>query len=504
MSIPPDRVVRAAFSPRGLGVRVDAREPANTNRFVHEARRGACLLLAGALALCNSGCGRRESRPKNVLLITIDTCRADCVGAYGHPTIRTPALDQLAREGVLFTNARAPVPMTLPSHTSIMTGLYPRTHLVLSHAYTLGPRPPTLAQVLKEHGYTTAAFVSSHVLDKKYGLDRGFDIYWERWTNEASFLIELREQGKELVTKTANLWLRETGAPFFAWVHYFQPHKPYEPPAPLPELYDPGYQGRTVAAVDTLERIWRERIVLDPADLEHLVALYEGEVTVADMEVAKVLAVLEETGHADDTIVIVTADHGEVLYEHEFYFGHDIMLYGPALDVPMIVKGKGLFPPGRIVTEPVRLIDLAPTILEALGIPPDEVGEFEGRSLLPVLAGPRGRGAPRGAHPSSADTLYAEVFPPKEDWKVGERHAIEGLRWKLILDDETERRELYDLVGDPGERSDLSAAQPETAATYFAAWDAWKASKAAEFVQKFPDLDAETIEMLRSLGYIDN
>src|SRR5262245_24891555 len=115
MSLPPDRVVRAAFSSRGLGVRADARESANTNRFVHEARRGACLLIAAALAFCNSGCSRRESRPKNVLLITIDTCRADCIGSYGHPTIRTPTLDRLAREGVLFTNARSPEPMTLPS-----------------------------------------------------------------------------------------------------------------------------------------------------------------------------------------------------------------------------------------------------------------------------------------------------------------------------------------------------------------------------------------------------
>ncbi len=475
-----------------------------------------------ALALALAGCARarHESRPKNILLITIDTCRADRIGAYGHPTIRTPALDGLARDGVLFTYAHAPAPMTLPSHTSIMTGLYPRSHLVLSHAYTLDARPPTLAQILKEHGYTTAAFVSSHVLDKKYGLARGFDSYWERWLVDPNYIGRVRERGRDVTTKVATTWLERLPAqPFFAWVHYFQPHKPYEPAEPFDALYDPVYAGRITAAVDTLQRIWRERVVLDSLDLAHLVALYEGEVSTADQEVARLLTTLEECGLADDTIVIVTADHGEVLYEHEFYFGHDIMLYRPSLNVPLVMAGRGLFPAGRLVTEPVRLIDVAPTILDILGIPPSEVGEFEGRSLLPIVAEMGRRGAARAgggaaatdaaasaaaSSAASADAFFAEVFPPKEEWKVQERHAIETRGWKLILDEGTGRRQLYDLAADPAEREDLAAALPETTAAYLAAWEAWKASKAAAFRQEFPVIDKETEERLRSLGYLDN
>ncbi len=479
---------------------------------IHSSKLAIALAISIASALALAGCGRarEESRPKNVLLITIDTCRSDRIGAYGHPTIRTPALDGLARDGVTFTYAHAPAPMTLPSHTSIMTSLYPRSHLVLSHAYTLDERPPTLAQILKEHGYATAAFVSSHVLDKKYGLARGFDAYWERWLVDPNYVSRVRERGRDVTTKVATTWLERLPAqPFFAWVHYFQPHKPYEPAEPFAALYDPGYAGRITAAVDTLQRIWRERVVLEPPDLAHLVALYEGEVSTADQEVARLLATLEDCGLADDTIVIVTADHGEVLYEHEFYFGHDIMLYRPSLNVPLVMTGRGLFPRGRIVTEPVRLIDLTPTILDALGIPPSEVGEFEGRSLLPLVAEKGRRGGARvgdaaAAQSAPADTFFAEVFPPKEEWKVQERHAIETRGWKLILDEGTGRRQLFDLDADPAERADLAAALPETAAAYLAAWEAWKASKAAEFRQDFPVIDKETEERLRALGYLDN
>lgn len=470
-------------------------------------RAAATALLAAALALPGCARDRHESRPKNILLITIDTCRSDRLGAYGHPTIRTPTLDRLARGGVLFTAAHAPAPMTLPSHTSMMTGLYPRSHLVLSHAYTLDERPPTLAQVLKEHGYATAAFVSSHVLDKKYGLARGFDTYWERWLVDPRYVGQVRDRGRDVTTKVATAWLgRAPAKPFFAWIHYFQPHKPYEPAEPFDTLYDPGYTGRMTATVDTLQRIWREKVVLDSVDLAHLVALYEGEVSTADQEVAKVLATLEDAGLADDTIVIVTADHGEVLYEHEFYFGHDIMLYRPAINVPLLIVGRGLFPPGRIVAEPVRLIDLAPTILDVLGIPPAQVGKFEGRSLLPLLApkGRRGAGRSDDAAAPPAEAFFAEVFPPKADWKVPERHAIETPGWKLILEEGTDRRQLFDLDADPGEREDLAAALPETTASYLAAWEAWKASKAAAFHQEFPVIDKETEERLRALGYLDN
>jgi arylsulfatase A-like enzyme len=461
-------------------------------------RRLALLAVAASHLLVASaggaGCARPPApRPKNILLITIDTLRSDRLGAYGNPTVRTPTLDRLAREGAVFASARSPIPLTLPSHTSILTGLYPRTHLVLSHAYTLAPGRPTLATILKEHGYATAAFVSSHVLDKKYGLDRGFDVYWQRWETDMGATRAMNVVGLELTTKAAKEWLkaRPPEGPFFLWVHFFQPHKPYAPPPPLDRLYDPDYAGTITAEVDTLHHIWHDRVALAPEDLEHLIALYDGEVTWSDLEVGKVLATLEAEGLLDDTVVMITADHGEVLYEHDFYFGHDIMLYEPALSVPLIVRAPGLVSEGAVVGAGVRLIDVAPTLLDAAGIPPGEVGRFEGTSLLRVASAP------------PADTLYAEVFPPKAEWKTKPRHAVATSAWKLILEDESAERELYDVVTDPAERENRAASEPETLASYLAAWEAWRASRQEEFVTTFPDIDPETEENLRSLGYID-
>ncbi len=479
----------------------------------------AVLLSLAAFAL--SGCAPKPPpRPKNVLLITIDTLRSDRLAAYGNPIVRTPTLDRLARDGAVFATAHSPIPLTLPSHASILTGVYPRTHLVLSHAYTLAPTRPTLASILKEHGYQTAAFVSSHVLDKKYGLDRGFDTYWQRWAADMNATRAMNVAGLELTTKAAKEWLKKRpDGPFFLWVHLFQPHKPYTPPAPLDRLYDPGYTGTMVAEVDTLHRIWRDRIALAPADLAHLSALYDGEVTTADIEVGRLLATVEAEGHLDDTIIVITSDHGEVLYEHDFYFGHDIMLYQPAINVPLLMRAPGLIPAGRVVGQPVRLIDVAPTLLDAVGIPPSEVGRFEGMSLIALAERASGTGpsrdsrgalrsfrAPRGSGAAPAappDTLFAEVFPPKAEWKVKPRHAVATSRWKLILEDESDARELYDLALDPMERENVAAAEPDTLASFLAAWEAWRASKEKEFVTTYPDIDAETEETLRSLGYID-
>lgn len=447
------------------------------------------------------GCAPRSpARPKNLVLITIDTLRSDKIGAYGNPSMRTPAIDRLAREGVVFAGARSAIPITLPSHTSILTGLYPRSHLVLSHAYTLAAERRTITQALKEHGYATAAFVSSHVLDKKFGLDRGFDVYWQRWTLNADRLQEMIQMGLEPTTEAAAEWIEgRTDAPFFLWAHYFQPHKPYAPRPPLDRLYDRDYSGGVRASVAELTRIWTHRVVLDAADARHLAALYEGEVTAADSEVGKLIATLERKGLLDDTIVVLTADHGEVLYEHDFYFGHDIMLYQQALSVPMIVRAKGLLSAGRLVSDPVRLIDLAPTFLEALGIPADEaVGATEGKSLIPLAT--RVANAPVAAPP---DTLHAEVFPPKPNWKTEPRHALSTERWKLILEDGNPERKLYRLESDPLERENLAASEPDTLAAFVEAWDTWVRSKRPS-AAGFPRIDPETEEALKSLGYIDN
>lgn len=487
-------------------------------RFVIRSRAATIriALSFAALLLLGPQCGGARRAPKNVLLITIDTLRADRIGAYGDPSTRTPAIDALARRGIQFENAYSPIPLTLPSHTSIMTGQYPRSHLVLSHAYTLAPERVTLAEILAERGYATAAFVSSHVLSKDYGLDQGFETYWERWHMLGGGVADaLKASGFELTGKAARLWIKGRPAekPFFAWVHFFQPHKPYDPPAPLARLYDPGYTGATVADVPTLLGIWEKKVDLSPEDLRHIVSLYQGEVTSADIEVARILDLLEREGLMKDTIVIVTADHGEVLYEHDHYFGHDIMLYEPAIRVPLVIYGDGIFPENAVAGQRARLIDLAPTILEAVGLDPELLGPHDGASLLPSVWR-EGRGAERrwgekqiaGSTKSAraTDTLFAEVFPPKPGWKVEPRHALRTPEWKIILEDGSDAREIYNVASDPLESRDRALDAPDTLAQLFAAWDAWRVSKEKDFKMTFPELDAETEENLRSLGYIDN
>ncbi len=477
----------------------------------HQHILGVAALVCLGLA---AGCGASKRKPKNVLLITIDTLRADRIGAYGDPSTRTPSIDELARRGTLFESAHSPIPLTLPSHTSIMTGLYPRTHLVLSHAYTLAPERVTLAEIFKEHGYSTAAFVSSHVLDKSYGLNQGFETFWERWHLLGDVTEALTASGFELTAKAARLWIKERPAekPFFAWVHLFQPHKPYSPPAPLAKLYDPGYAGAIVADVPTLVGIWEQKRALAPEDLRHIQALYQGEVTTADREVGRIVDLLEREGIMKDTIVIVTSDHGEMLYEHDCYFGHDIMLYEPAITVPLVFFGDGVFPAGAIARQDARLIDLAPTILESAGLSHEFLGAIDGLSLLPPVWregkgaarrwGPKQLAGEKGARAS--DTLFAEIFPPKPGWKVEPRHALRTPNWKLIMEDSVDARELYDLASDPRELADLVLTEPDASSRLFAAWDAWRASKQENFKTTFPDLDAETVENLKSLGYIDN
>jgi arylsulfatase A-like enzyme len=235
-------------------------------------------------------------------------------------------------------------------------------------------------------------------------------------------------------------------------------------------------------------------------------------VTFADAEVGRILDVVDREGLLDDTVVILTSDHGEVLYEHDHYFGHDIMLYEPSLSVPLIIRAPGIFPEGEICAAPARLIDLAPTILDATGLPAETLGATDGVSLLPGVWR-EGKSAERrwgkkqlaGATKSArlADTLFAEVFPPKEGWKVEPRHAIRTPGWKLLFEDGVDARQVFNLAADPLERHDLSAALPDTLARLLAAWETWRVGKESTFHVEMPTLDAETEENLRALGYIN-
>lgn len=461
--------------------------------FYFRFKRGTLLVLLAVLLVFPSACGRQGGgAPWNVLLITIDTLRADRLGCYGGAGVLTPNLDRLAAEGILFANAFAAMPITLPSHTSIMTGLYPRHHGVLSHAYTLAEEHRTAAELFHDQNYQTIAFVSSHVLDSGYGLDQGFDVYWERFQYDPKEANRIRQRsGFDILTEAVINWSdRAAVEPFFAWVHWFHPHKPYQPPPPFGKLYDHRRDKTLQADVETFEEAWKGTIELAAGEVEELRRLYDGEVAYTDQQVGIALGHLQEKGLLDRTIVVVTADHGEMLYERERYFGHDIMLFDPSIRVPLILWAPGLVPAGKIIDTTVRSVDLLPTLAKLTGYDVPE-GAVDGRSFLPAIQGDEMPDVP----------ILAELFPPKKEWKTEPRHSVQMKEWKLIRIDGEESPALYNLKDDPGETNDLAGA------------DEKELDKLEGLLQKLTEVDVRMREgdlspeeerRLRALGYLGN
>jgi arylsulfatase A-like enzyme/Tfp pilus assembly protein PilF len=422
---------------------------------------GVVVLVAGAAALLvlRQRPAPSLSRPGlNVLLVTLDTTRADRLGCYGYASAKTRYLDRLAAEGTRFETVIAPAPITLPSHSSILTGLYPFEHGVRNNGnFYLAPRFETLATRLKARGYRTGAFVSSFILDRRYGLDRGFDMYDDRMEGEYAQVVTLQAERRGDRTALAlGRWIderaKEPDAPFFAWLHLYDPHEPYSPPHPFRDLF-----------------------ASDP---------YEGEIAFVDAIVASVLDRLRGAGLLDRTLVVVTGDHGESLGEHG-EMTHSMFVYEGAVRVPLVFWRPGLVPGGRVVGDPVRLVDVAQTILDLLGVPPLEAPHA--RSLVPLLEG-RSAGPPPPA--------YSETLLPKFYMNWAPLRAFRDGRYKLI---DAPRPELYDLAADPGELRNLYAEQAQRAAVLREGLDRLAASGDAMSVQT---LDREAMEKLAALGYI--
>ena len=376
----------------------------------------------------------------SVLIISVDTLRRDHLAPYG-AKFPTPAASRLAREGVVFERAVSHVPLTLPSHTSLFTGLYPPNHAVRDNGgFHVSDEVTTLAERLKEAGYATAAFVSSYVLHSRWGIAQGHDTYDDLFDYEG---IESRaltdvERPAGPVVDAAVEWLREDrgGRPFYLWVHVFDPHWPYEPPAPY------GSEAPTP---------------------------YAGEVMYADAELARLLETLDTLGLRKNTLIVYLSDHGESLGEHGEPT-HGIFLYGASMDVPLLIApppGASIGSPaapleGRRVRGLARLVDVTPTVLDLLGLPVPP--EIDGVSLLPMTAQ---EAPPESESTDPPDALagpvsYAETYYPRFHYNWSELRAVETERWKFVS---APRPELYDLRSDPGEVRDVAAEHPSIAAT---------------------------------------
>jgi arylsulfatase A-like enzyme/tetratricopeptide (TPR) repeat protein len=396
----------------------------------------------------------RRQPPLNVVLVVFDTCRADHLGCYGHETAETPAVDRLAAEGVLFECAYAQVPLTLPSHTTLFTGTYPESHRIRDNAaYTVPPEQLTLAEVLQERGYKTAAFIGAFPLDARFGLDQGFETY------DGYFPLD-SERSAEKVNAAAESWISQQSGdgPYFVFLHYFDPHIRYLPPSPF-----------------------RERFQDAP---------YDGEIAYTDHCLGLIREKLDRLCPPDRTLWIFTSDHGEGLWEHN-EMDHGIFLYDPTIRVPMIWSCPEHLPRDARSSAITELTDVVPTLLELLNI--EIPGSVQGSSMAPVLTG-EARSAGRGR--SHAETYFPRL-----------RHGWSGLRslrtedWLFV---DAPRQELYSLADDPGQTRNVLADHPERAASLRAQLrsDLERFGASADQPRPMAEIDPETEARLLSLGYL--
>jgi arylsulfatase A-like enzyme/Tfp pilus assembly protein PilF len=424
---------------------------------VTSSRRRVLLVLLGPALLLS--CSRSRPAIRNVLLISIDTLRADHVSAYGFPRSTTPNIDAVAREGVLFKGVYTPVPMTLPAHVSMLTGTLPPTHGLRDNLQNRLPDASlTLAEMLKPKGFTTGAIVSTFVLDRRFGTSQGFDSYDDRF-QAVHKIGDLSERKGDEAARLARDWLDEhKEQPFFLFVHFYDPHDPYAPPEPFASKWS-----------------------AHP---------YEGEVAFADHCVGQVLEKLRQLGLYDDTLIVITGDHGEMLGEHG-ELNHGFFIYEGALRVPLVMRVPRAPAASRQVDVPVSLIDIVPTIVSLVGAPlPREV---QGVDLSPWLTG---QGAGGGARP-----LYAETVTPTHYYGASSLLGVILDGWKYI---ESTRPELYDLRSDPAEAVNLLEREPAKAdalgRTLVAILAA--AGRAPGPAPESAALDEASRERLAALGYL--
>jgi choline-sulfatase len=434
--------------------------------------RATCFLC---IALSAAACGRAQpaaapARP-NVLLVTIDTFRADRVG-----TGVAPAIDRLAASGLRFTTARTTAPLTLPAHASIHTGLLPPAHGVRENGAQLAGTHLTLARMLGETGYDTAAFVGAFVLDRRFGLSQGFGTYDDQIPRDPAATERLEaERPAAAVVDRAITWLAtrpapgpQPPAPFFLWIHLYDPHAPYEAPAE--------YRARAATP-------------------------YDGEIAYADAQLARLLDRLRAQGQFDRTLVVVAGDHGEGLGDHDERT-HGMLVYDSTLRVPLVVDAPGVAAATR--DEAVSLADLAPTILRAAGVSPPDA--MRGRDLIgatvrlkaDTTSSVSGDGDGRSVRlqPDRADDLYSETeYPRAAGWSP--LQALTDGRWMAIRAGAS--TELYDLTSDPQQQRNVAGAHPAVAAAMAARAASIHATAAAA---ASPVVSPDAQERLRALGYV--
>ncbi len=470
------------------------------------------LLLAVLLAACGEDAGpalettvetqpapppeRLElagaARGRNVLLLTLDTVRADRLNTYGYQLRQTsPRIDALLAGGATFERAIAPRALTWPTLASVFTGLYPSGHGVLENGFSLAEGVGTLAQRFSDAGYVTAAFLGN--------------MCGAEWAELDVYSCTAGQDGK--VVERAAGWLEQRGRegaeePFFLWVHLFAAHGPYYNGGDRADELDPGYEGTLGPKKWRLDRVMTEEVELSPRDVQYLDALYDAAIIGTDGSVGRVLDALESAVPGESTLTVFLSDHGEDLYDHNGYLYHACSVYQSGLHVPFGISAPGILPGGIRVAQPVELVDVAPTLLELTGLPP--LAESHGVSLLPYLERlGRGGGAGRPAFSEYGDTRI---------------HTVQADGWKLVFNPDgvtpycmagapeghypIAEVELYDLEADPLELNNL-ARREEGRVVRMAQLIEQRFTGLAKR-QGEQDMSPELRDQLRALGYIAN
>ncbi|MGB5704355.1 MAG: sulfatase-like hydrolase/transferase [Polyangiales bacterium] len=431
-------------------------------------------LLAAAFVLLGA-CKKSEQSPAtpqrpNIVVITVDTLRADHLGCYGFEAARTPNIDALATQGVKAEHATAATPITLPSHSSIFTGLYPPAHGVRDNGiYKLPDEVDTLAERLSAEGYRTQAFVSAWVLHHRFNLSQGFDGYDDILANEGDpGMFRVPERSGKATMDGVLRWLDSATvasepAPFFLWVHLFDPHQPYAPPE---------------------------------QDAAESPTLYDGEIASVDRQIGRLIQKLTEKNALDDTLLVFTSDHGESLGEHG-EATHAIFIYESTIRVPFIVRYPAKLPGGKSYRGPVRAVDVMPTIL---GLAELKQSDTQGMDLSKAMA---------GAAEAPSLTAYSESIHPELEFGMAPLHGVRSNQWTYIR---APRPELYDRSKDPGETrnllEDADGSTAQNARVQALALEKTLVEIVADgkrfgFVSDTKPVDAETAKMLQALGYME-
>lgn len=457
-------------------------------------------VLASLLPACSKdepAAAPKLPTAKHLLLITVDTLRADRLHCYGGRDGASPAIDKLAAEGVRFTDCHAPMGMTLACLTTLMTSKYPDETAVTNNTLKLDPGENTLAERLTAAGFRSRGFVTNGVLaHNRSGIDQGFTGGYEPNDNESYIATKVRGILENDFGKVPNQ--RE-----FMWVHFMNPHQPYDPPPKYMKLFDPNYEGKIDTKPETIDGIFVNKTKLAQRDLDHILAIWDGQVRFVSDLVGSLMDTLAKAGLDKDTLVVFTADHGEDLYDHNAYFYHANSLYRSVTHVPLILRQTGAIPAGTTHDDLIELVDVMPTILARMDVP---VALDENPGTLP-------RGI--DLSPAIFGTGRLDRLPFAFSQLESETYGVRNKNW-FYVDNPNDympvsvpkegkypiaRRELYDCKADPREQTNVVTQREDVAKNMLEQLNRWKAGlkKGTKLAQTMTKQDLEDLE---KLGYV--